>query len=281
MTASRPDAKPAGRPSGAFTLIELLTVIAVLGILVTILVPSVVAVKTASRKAYTSALLSTLSDAVNTFMTDEVVGKRTYPPSQIDTGASGDPYGNPGYTAYGAQTLVWAVAGADLGGTPGFDPKSGDNLRDMYTPTSKYPRRGPFVETSNLRVVKPDDEQCRLPWNDLSAAGVHAGAPVILDAFGLPVLYYKVKGAADFEDLRYDNAPFTELDGYSKMKGQIDFERFMTDTRAAQFATGGGDRPYMHDSFILLSAGANNSYGPDTSDVEGATDDIANFDFNR
>jgi len=187
-----------GRISGvlgrAFTMIELMVVIMIIALLVSILLPSVNAVRVHAKVAQCKTLLYTLESGLNMFKTDERLGKQ-YPPSwHSASNGQDDPYdlGHP-YQAWGAQTMVWAVVGADLNGppVPGFDSDKG--LRELYSytdddpPQPNHERRGPFADPSSLEIVKPDDAKCAIPWADFARARHpgrvrHAGAVLLKDS---------------------------------------------------------------------------------------------------
>ena len=137
---SEPDKSPADTRRSAFTLIELLMVMMVIGLLATILIPSLHAVRTAARVASSRSLIFTLESAVNMFRADDVIGG-DYPDSfYMVYSAARDPYSphTGTYPAFGAQTLVWGVCGADLLGSPGFPLTHG--LGYVYANQDEYPR---------------------------------------------------------------------------------------------------------------------------------------------
>ena len=129
-----------GRRS-AFTLIELLTVVGIIGLLVGILLPSLSAARTQARKAKVKAQISAIEKALEAFTND--VGD--YPesakkPDPIDVKI--DPLGrtvdHPGNdtTLYGAQALVRALDGADLQGY--VAPKRAREYDRTLAPTEWY-----------------------------------------------------------------------------------------------------------------------------------------------
>jgi hypothetical protein len=208
-------------------------------------------------------------------------------------------YGNPadneiGQTndwAYGAQTLVWGLAGADLEGTPGFavtgnhyltwkydsgDP-SYNGLYGHYSPGKPiFQRFGPFIDISKTTIRRPNElpeftRQTNIP----AIAGNYNWYPdsrVIADNFGMPVLYYVADTGGTAPTTYYpgdngsprDNRPFTHghpLHDYNY------FMNFVGDERTP--ASGGFFMPNNRDSYLLISAGLDGSYG--------TGDDITNF----
>ncbi len=263
----------------AFTMIELMVVIMIIALLVSILLPSVNAVRVHAKVAQCKTLLYTLESGLNMFKTDERLSKQ-YPPSWHSAEHDyQDPYGVGHYQAWGAQTMVWAVVGADLNGppVPGFQ----DRLRELYTyednpPEPDAERRGPFVDPSSLEIVRPNDAKCAIQWADFNG-DVEERAPVILDGFGMPVLYFsktpRNTGWPPPTFLRTDNRPFLVAAGCAeKTENQEKFTKWIEDPRTTGdegFTTGGEPRSHNYDSFLLISSGPDMTYG--------TADDVANF----
>ncbi len=88
LSAGRPDPRTATRGARAFTLVELLVVIAVIGVLVAMLLPAIQSAREAARRNSCSNNLKQLGLALNQY----VDGKRSYPPGQNTTCNSCDPW---------------------------------------------------------------------------------------------------------------------------------------------------------------------------------------------
>ena len=270
ITGNRGTLRPA-----AFTLVELLVVIGIIALLISIVMPSLNSARVMARNTRTQALIKTVGDGVEMFYSDRVIGGQ-YPPSRWECDVAANTPGTlddaPGFIAYGAETLVWALAGPDLIGPAGFEI---GNMNNLYTDTS--PRRTPFLDTSKASISDLGDAVSTVAEDDAAAATRHAF--MILDTNHRPILYYRANaGAAD------PTAIYTYTDNYGVLGAnghdgdplydQGDwvadppdgFEGFIHDPRLPVTVP---PRPHNATSFILISPGEDNQYG--------TGDDIANF----
>jgi prepilin-type N-terminal cleavage/methylation domain-containing protein len=180
-----------------FTLVELLTVVAIIVLLIAVLIPAIGAARSAAKKASTSATISTLATSLETFRADQQLGG-AYPPSASDhrnqqgqlTYKVNNPY-DPANTLppiqctteiSGGSLLVWALLGADFLGCPGFktfrtnsqywaqDTHAFNNNNQNNPVACAYginnttgaavrPRVGPLVDSSKVKYTARNQNQ--------------------------------------------------------------------------------------------------------------------------
>lgn len=282
-----------------FTVVELLTVLAIIAIMVGILVPTVSFVRNTASEAKQKSQLATIDMAIMAFKGDY----GDYPPS-VDNG-----------DYCGAQKLAEALVGWDL---LGFHPKSDWTADDSeYDPPNPSDdnldeRIGPYLELTTANAftlrqlfggnVTTDLALDRYVLCDSFATKTVTitGAKTITVKAGRPILYYKANTAnKDFIPFGDPGSKiYNSDDNYRLLELKMGSEgtndplagRADTGMPLGSFlyskkyklmdqkiyeatydsATEEGRRwPYRPDSYILISAGVDGLYG--------TNDDICNF----
>ncbi len=292
-----------------FTIVELLTVLAIIAMLVGLLVPALNLVRNIAKETKQKAQLTTIGLALTTFKNDSDYGD--YPPS--------DWHPTPLRREYcGAQKLAEALLGWDL---LGFHPKSAwraDGLDASDGPWTYDPLKTRDVDppdgipdTLNERVGRYLELATTNAFRlGISGPGSRDGlfdnpAPlrpdtfVICDVFGVkpikigqktvkagtPILYYRANISRKTieiglpQDRIYNCLDNQALISLKKLPDQMKDHRLGDSTGMFQFFYGEYIRnpkmtarpwwPYRHDSYILISAGLDGEYG--------TKDDICNF----
>jgi prepilin-type N-terminal cleavage/methylation domain-containing protein len=256
MRTARLDIARAQRRRG-FTLVEMLIVVGIIVILVTMLTPSLAAVRTAARVTSTRVLLYTLETGLNMFKGEIPLG-RDYPPSYAERPVAVQvpyPYSS-GQQYLGAQTLHWALAGPKLGGTPGFtyDPASNIYFPSFVGAPREY---GPFVDVGKIKIGTPPQPGDPEEWA--------WAAPIFPDDFGKPVLYYKATPNSVAMQI-YDPSHNSYIVWGHPLSNPNTFWNYIADPRT------NNTYPHNRDGFLIISAGPDKRYG--------TPDDVANFPFN-
>jgi len=277
-----------------FTVVELLTVLAIIAIMVGILVPTVSFVRNTAREAKQRAQLAAIDMALMAFRGDHGY----YPPSDWRV---------PDGDYCGAQKLAVALVGRDL---LGFHPGTvwtADDLGDVYDLDGMTEQRiednlnertGPYLELSTANAFRLG----------ISAPGardglfddpvpLHPDTFVLCDSFGAkkifigtktvqagtPILYYRANTSRTsmendvWPDQRYSFYDNMVLVWLGKMT-DTNVRHRLEDPDVFYSNEIGGlidpkvtarKWPYRPDSYILISAGVDGLYG--------TNDDICNF----
>ena len=281
--------------TGAFTLVEILTTMVIIGILLAVLIPALNQVNKSAMNVKQKAQFHTLEMGLETFRTDT----GDYPASYflLDPSLSSESYCS-------SQRLAEAMIGRDgLGFHPSslYHPKgladmdsdgAIDDLvyhaqTDMSYETAlqnRQARKGPYLELESANAVKLSD--IYLNYSSL------ANSYVLVDSFskvkhrttgkkiGMPILYYRA------DRNKIGNDPTTPLlntyNIYDATNGLLsldppfggshpmrsNYTLFYSRIRNPNFTS--PDRPYRSESFILQSAGYDGLFG--------TADDVYNFD---
>jgi len=282
-----------------FTIVELLTVTAIIAMLIALLLPALAVVRNKAKEVKQRAQLTTIELTLTAFRNDY----GSFPPSGRRT-IEGDLY----YT--GAQRLAEALVGWDL---LGFHPdsewmadgKSKDDTKEIYPkpldPTDAddiknlEERRGPYLERASANAFKLSQL-----FND-TGVKIAPDTYVLCDVFGVrrvtiagetvkagtPILYYRANTSSKdhmtghsyknriynvYDNQRLVFLKTLTLDGKEGKDHRLAdtsdgfefFYEYITDPKV--IAT---PWPYRADSYILITAGADGEYG--------TSDDICNF----
>ena len=274
-----------------FTVVELLTVLAIIAIMVGILVPTVSFVRNTASEARQKTQLATIDMALMAFKGDQ----GDYPPSNLNVT---DDY-------CGAQKLAEALVGWDLlgfhpdsdwradgydkdGGARTYDPEQvrdedSDNVLDTLNE-----RIGPYLEVGTascftLEQLFGTGTPTTLALDTYVLCDSFAAKTVtiigtsktITVKAGRPILYYKAKTDSKVINIgrverriynEEDNAVLVELNNPVTPDPLLSnfYDDYIIDPRVTAI-----DWPYRPDSYILISAGVDGLYG--------TNDDICNF----
>ncbi len=273
----------------AFTIIELLTVMSIIVILISLLVPSLNMTRRYAKTVTQKAQFYDISKGLEMFSIDF----EGYPDS---TGKDADDV-----SYCGAMKLCEAMIGQDGLGFHIDSLFTSDDLVngiELYPPSESLPysqlyvenlqsRKLPYINTNKVEMCVMEDlysspspfDPCSVTISDVfnSKRGL-----VSRNKVGMPVLYYKAdvtKLSHDLENPNYsdniydytDNDELARLQRYGVAKAHPLFAdpntTFYEDTWNRDVTV--VFRPYNADSYILISAGWDGLYGTE--------DDIHNF----
>jgi len=291
----------------AFTIVELLTVMSIIVILISLLVPALNMVKRYARDVKQRAQFHSIGVALDLFHGEF----DDYPPSDAQDTAA------PPVDYCGAMKLAEAMVGQDLLGlhpssvfrSDGRNPALPAPYDDLYpssldltTPVhveNVRARKGPYLPVENANAYR-----LKNLYGPGNTALLFEDLFVLCDVYtrvrhretgkkvGMPILYYK----ADTSKVLHDpNSPGTDnIYNYNDNIELVDLDLPWDTAHQHPMASGGQtpdgvvprpeifyektknekvaaiDRPYRPDSYILISAGFDGLYGTD--------DDVFNFE---
>jgi len=274
--------KHSAEENRGFTLVELLTVLAIITMLIGMLVPALNTVRRFAKETKQKAQLASIDAALVTFRNDY----GDYPPSRNfseDTGAQ---------NYCGALKLCEALLGRDLMGFhPGSTWSATDNT--FYNPGTLGERKSRYLELATTNAFRLGDLYA-------DTGNLRNETFVLCDAFttkkitvggktakaGAPILYYRANTASTSLETPAANERIYNYMHNQELIGLKDFdddgvlgEHPLGDTTGAYFYTYITDPkivdtawPHRPDSYLLITAGADGLYG--------TADDICNFEPN-
>lgn len=245
-----------GRPR-AFTLVEMLTVIAIITLLIGILVPSLSAARATAQRAAIKAQINSISAGCEMFRNDE----NEYPKSNewlfdnqgtaaIDERTNWEVIG-----LSGAHLIVDAMVGRDFLGydpRPGTGPGAGVDSRwstSPGAPPATFPRsrRNAYVPPEGIsfstQEKPPQDGFGTIANGDLTFTMPEIDAsdvrcPVFVDKFGFPILYYRAnpRSTQSMPIIQTTAAPLANIgDGVYDGRDNAVFTSDTAGTRPANF----------------------------------------------
>jgi len=284
-----------GLPRSAFTLIELLTVIAIIALLIGILTPSLNRARAQARKVKVQSQIDAMAKGLEMFRNAHEEYPRSRPgPDRLA----------PNPVLSGAHWLARALLGHDLNGVIAEGDYNlmadRDEAGDLPGDPTNIDRDGLYLKLEGAKAIRDTDSKYKT-----KPGAVATERFVLLDDYGFPVLYYKANtggrlaskplAAVTRSDnplafyFQEDNGAFTGLDGSGGWEFQGPHEikvfgdpadpesdegtypqtfcRYIHNHQVHEAA--GTVRPFNEDSFLLISAGADGIYG--------TRDDVRNF----
>jgi prepilin-type N-terminal cleavage/methylation domain-containing protein len=238
----RPDDSDRRPATGGWTLVELMVVIAIVGLLIGILVPALVLARREGEVAATRQFMVGLTIALTTYRNDTSLGG-TYPPSDHGSiGGFGQTFGmDNGDLANwdGGELLTQALAGAQpesIDGRAGFGFRKGKTVGRSYKP---------MVETEPQEIGPSFNNQPALD------------RLVFRDRWDGPILYYRaVPGPTDLwanNGARFNRADNDQLD-----EGDPDLENHRRSDAGSLRGT----------AYVLFSHGPDGTTGTDEQDKD-------------
>lgn len=183
---------PHNKPPRAFSIIELLVVILILGIVMAILFPAFAGARSNARNAASLSLMNNLSTAANQFSTDKRTEPGYFNTNDMADPANGDLSG-PGRGFSAMQNMLIDLLGGVADQAATVDGSNIIQVGPRTNLTVKVDTRllGSSPSTTNKSYFKVDGSYLAVQDTAEKQPGsipAHRLLPTIIDAFGSPVL---------------------------------------------------------------------------------------------
>lgn len=188
----RPRERKAHRP--AFSIVELLTVVFIIGVLIAILIPAVASVQRSGRSAATQSLLADLSNAAASFQLDTRRLPGYFTQNELGATANFNPPGaGPGLTSMENALLDLSGKGAiatsqptDASAWVQVNPTADNARRIWVKPDLIGSEEGNyFIPSPSALAFMTAQQQ---PGTITSGQSAGPGLPDLVDSFGQPIL---------------------------------------------------------------------------------------------
>lgn len=262
---------PRRRPG--FTLVELMTVIAIIVLLIGVLIPALSSARTSARKATSAGLIKALDSGCELFHNDFKQYPRSRDPNPFETSSQQ-------ILLMGFQWLGLQLVGPDSRGIVDWRDLRNDTNNDKVidgrdwqewydstpaNPNRTYSRLGPYASVDgeavqSLRTYRNVRGSHTTPPDVLTKGTTewpNEAIPFFVDSFGNPVLYYRANPQTD--------KPFTT----GRRGGNLEIGQYDQTDNAGITGTSGQDGVYadiipnQFEGWDITGAGYSGNYAHD------------------